>query len=182
MNVYNFIKIKSLFLSVLPLFLLSCGSNIAVDNENKQEIPSSKSQELIQQAIEAHGGKLYESAHYQFTFRDKVYTFKNNGQEYLYTSEHQTDQGWQKDYFENSEFKRTLDEKPLNLTTEAMKAYGETLNSVIYFATLPHKLSDASVNSKHEGQQTIKGTTYEQVLVTFSQEGGGEDFDDEYRY
>lgn len=167
--------------TALLLGLFSCGSDTPAD-QTKTESPPSKSEELINQAIEAHGGELYETAHYQFTFRDKVFTFKNNGQEYVYTSEHQTDQGWQKDYFENGEFERKVGGTPINLSTEAMDSYGETLNSVIYFATLPHKLSDASVNSKHKGQTTINEINYEQVLVTFSQEGGGEDFDDEYVY
>ncbi|MEO9533525.1 MAG: DUF6503 family protein [Crocinitomicaceae bacterium] len=170
------------FLLIIPFVLLACGSDNDAKNEQIEQEQLSKSQSLINQMIEAHGGVLYEQAHYQFTFRDKVYTFKNNGSDYRYTSEHQTDQGWQKDTYENGKFERSQGDKILNLSTEAMGMYGETLNSVIYFATLPHKLSDPSVQSEYAGTRTIKGVEYEVVKVTFKQEGGGQDFQDEYCY
>ena len=56
------------------------------------------------------------------------------------------------------------------------------LNSVIYFAKLPHKLGDASMNKSYEGSATIKGKNYEVIKVPFNQEGGGTDFEDEYYY
>jgi hypothetical protein len=52
---------------------------------------------------------------------------------------------------------------------------------VIYFATLPYKLQDASVNRFIE-ETTIKDKQYDVVGVTFGQDGGGKDFDDEFHY
>jgi hypothetical protein len=55
-------------------------------------------------------------------------------------------------------------------------------NSVIYFATLPYKLQDASVTKTFVEEATIKGKRYWSYKVTFGQDGGGKDFDDEYMY
>jgi hypothetical protein len=44
--------------------------------------------------------------------------------------------------------------------------YSEALNSVIYFATLPYKLQDASVNRKFIEETTIKDKQYDVVGVT----------------
>lgn len=170
---------KQLLVYFPVFFVISCGSPKLKDDVQKE---ISDSQALLNKSIEAHGGDLYETANYQFTFREKVFTFKNNGQEYKYTSEFQTDAGWQTDVLENGNFKRMLGDIELNLSTEAVNSYKESLNSVIYFATIPHKLGDASVHSKHEGETTIKGKKYEQILVTFSEDGGGQDFEDEYYY
>jgi hypothetical protein len=50
---------------------------------------------------------------------------------------------------------------------------------VIYFATLPYKLQDASVRKFIE-ETTIKDKQYDVVGVTLGQDGGG--FDDEFHY
>jgi len=167
-----------------PLFLLfSCGAREVVEessNESQNELSISDS--LINETIKAHGGELYNDASFQFTFREKVYSFKNNGAQYEYTSEFQTDNGWQKDVFKDREFTRSIEGNELNLSEEDAEKYGESLNSVIYFATLPHKLSDASVQSEYLGQKTIGLNLYETVKVMFKQEGGGQDFQDEYCY
>lgn len=170
---------KQSLIFALLFFLISCGPQEVKENHPPE---LSDSEELIKRAVEAHGGGLYDKANYQFTFREKVYTFENNGSEYRYTSEYQTDAGWQKDVLENGNFKRMLGDVELNLTTKDLNSYRESLNSVIYFATIPHKLTDASVNSKLEGETTINGKEYHQVLVTFSEDGGGQDFEDEYYY
>jgi hypothetical protein len=51
---------------------------------------------------------------------------------------------------------------------------------VIYFATLPYKLQDASVNRKFI-EETIKDKQYDVVGVTLVR-SGGKDFDDEFHY
>ena len=168
----------------LPFFLFfSCGS-AETSQESTQEFVAdlSISDSLIEEAIKAHGGELYETAEYQFNFREKVFTFKNNGTKNEYTAESQTDLGWQKDVLKDGIFTRSIDGNPLNLTEEESGKYGESLNSVIYFATLPHKLSDASVQSEYFGQTTIGLKEYETVKITFKEEGGGQDFQDEYCY
>jgi Family of unknown function (DUF6503) len=176
---------KYLMVIFLSGVFLSCVSEDGSEptlNPEAQTQEVSKSDSLINQTIEAHGGELYDQANYQFTFREKKYVFKNDGANYSYTSEYQSDEGWQKDILENGDFMRFIDGEKLSLSEEDAGKYGESLNSVVYFATLPHKLSDASVKSNYIGVVEIDSVSYESVKVTFSQEGGGEDFEDEYFY
>jgi hypothetical protein len=83
---------------------------------------------------------------------------------------------------ENGTLTRTVNGNTTGLSPKDVAKYTEALNSVVYFATLPHKLSDAAVNKSYVGRTTIKGQDYEVVAVTFDQEGGGVDHDDEFRY
>jgi hypothetical protein len=47
---------------------------------------------------------------------------------------------------------------------------------------LPYGLNDTAVNKKLLGQTTIKGEPYYEVKVTFDQQDGGTDYEDEYMY
>lgn len=164
-------KITS-FLIIVIFFISKCN--------NEKEI--SKGELLVSKAIEAHGGKKYNNAHYQFVFRDKIYTFKNSETAYEYTVEFLKDGKKYFDKLNNDGLTRTIDEKIIELDVKKQDQISESLNSVIYFATLPHKLSDDSVNKKYVGQQEIKNIAYDLIEITFQQEGGGKDFEDTYYY
>ena len=177
-----------LTLCILTAFIISCNSK----KENQDEIvkndaieavkPLTKGDSIVNAAIEAHGGNKYNIADYSFTFRNKRYRFKNNDFNYEYSSEVQKGDSLIKDVMINSDFTRYVNSQKQNLTPENTAKFGESLNSVIYFATLPYKLQDASVNKEFIEEITIKGKRYEVVKVTFGKDGGGKDFDDTYMY
>jgi len=174
-------------LSVLLLLVWSCNTKKDSDTTTEAkginpEKSITKADSIVNQAIEAHGGDLYITADYSFVFRDKKYRFKNDGSKYEYSSEGQKGDSLIKDVMINSNFKRSINGLNQTLTTEDAAKYGESLNSVIYFATLPYKLQDASVHKTYIEQTTIKGKKYDVIEVTFGQDGGGKDFDDEYMY
>jgi hypothetical protein len=149
---------------------------------NKGTIAPSKAITSINQAIKAHGGDLYETADYSFVFRQKNYRFVNNGDKYTYEVR-STKKGVSTiDQLENNIFTRTQAGEPMELSEKDIEKYTGALNSVIYFATLPHKLKDDAVHKKYIEEITINGRNYDVIEITFSQEGGGEDFDDEYYY
>jgi hypothetical protein len=50
-----------------------------------------KADSIVNGAIEAHGGKLYDNADYSFVFRGTKYRFQNNEATYAYSSEIQGD-------------------------------------------------------------------------------------------
>lgn len=137
---------------------------------------------LIQSAVAAHGGEAYDGAHYQFIFRDKTYTFHNHKDLYTYTRTTTKDGNTILDKMDNQGFVRMVDGQKAELTEKQANGNREGLNSVIYFATLPHKLLDKAVNAKYVGEQDIKGKSYSLVQVTFDQEGGGKDYDDVFMY
>jgi len=198
-NKYDALK-PIIGLLIVMFFLVSCGE---VNNDNNKGVKSArekdeftenqkvkveevkeltKADKILQQCYEAHGGDRYKSAHFGFVFRDKKYAFKNAGDKFTYTL----------DYInEGHEISRTLRDweleaksngKVLDLTDKEIKGYSNGINSVIYFATLPHKLLDPAVMLDYEGEAKIKGKKYHMLSVRFNEEGGGEDFDDDYLY
>lgn len=141
-----------------------------------------KADSLVAEAIKAHGGELYDTAHYRFRFRKNQYSFQNSASGYRYAAIGQKDGDDIEDILENGNLTRTVNGDTVELSDKDVKKYTEALNSVIYFATLPHKLSDAAVIKTYAGQTIIEGEKYDTVAVTFEQEDGGTDYSDEFRY
>lgn len=148
-------------------------------------IPNTSAQdakELLNKTLKAYGGNKYKKAHYQFVFRDKVYRFKNNKDTYQY-SVRKTVNGTQIfDQLSNGQFSRSINGVESTLSKKEVMGATGSLNSVIYFATLPYKLLDPAVNLAHGGTTTIKGVEYKLLEVTFDEEGGGVDHDDQFIY
>ena len=142
-----------------------------------------KADQIIEAVIKAHGGSLYDQADYSFVFRKKSYRFKNDGQSFTYEVTTKDAKGnIIKDVIENGTFSRFVNNAPIELSEKNKTRYSAALNSVIYFATLPHKLKDAAVNKSYQGEVTIKGENYHVVKVFFDEEGGGADHDDVFYY
>jgi len=137
---------------------------------------------LLHKALEAHGGNRYDTADYTFVFRDKIYTFKNDGPTYRYTRAYEKDGKAILDLLDNGTFTRATDGKATPLSAKATRAASDGINSVVYFATLPHKLRDAAVNRYPAGETTIRGKKYQTLKVNFDEEGGGTDHDDNFLY
>ena len=183
---------QTLLFITLFFSLIACDSKekstaqqtAAVSETTPKETPKTadKASQIIQETIKAHGGELYDQANYQFVFRDKEYSFKNDGKNYTYTVKSTKDGTTTEDILENGAFSRQVNKKPIELTEKKKNSAIGSVNSVIYFATLPHKLNDAAVNKKFVEETTIKGQKYDVLKVTFNEEGGGEDHDDEYHY
>ncbi|MEM6719523.1 MAG: DUF6503 family protein [Bacteroidota bacterium] len=187
------IKTTNVFL-LLTLFLglTACDSNkksteketAAVSEIPQKEMPKSadKATQILQETIKAHGGELYDQAKYEFIFRDKKYTFHNNGNNFAYTVEITKDGTTTFDVLENGTFSRKVNNQTVTLSEKKENSAKNAVNSVIYFATLPHKLNDPAVNKKFLEETTIKDQKYDVLKVTFNEEGGGDDHDDEYHY
>lgn len=140
-------------------------------------------QSIVDEAIVAHGGEIYNSLNVEFDFRKMHYVIKTNGGEYQY-ERHQTDSSGVKtvDVLTNNSFERTVNGEVVSVPDTMAAKYSSSVNSVAYFFLLPAPLNDAAVNKKLLADVTIKGQNYHQVEVTFAQEGGGEDFQDRYIY
>lgn len=150
--------------------------------EKSDQLSKETANAIIDNAIKAHGGKLYETVQYQFVFRDKTYSFNNqNGYTYWVKA---TDSLGNRvvDTLQNGIFTRNVNNEKIELSSKDVAKYSNALNSVIYFATLPHKLSDAAVHKDYLGETVIHGEDYDIVKVTFEEEGGGEDHDDVFMY
>lgn len=164
------------FASILSLLFISLSTC------NKKEKDLTSAEKLIFETIDAHGGERYDNAYIMFTFREKNYTFKNVGETFEYTVSFEKDGKAIHDILNNEGIVRSIDGKTEQLTEKQKASYSESLNSVIYFATLPNKLRDKAVNKEIVGETKIKGEDYDVVEITFNEEGGGKDYDDTFHY
>ena len=110
------------------------------------------------------------------------YTFKNDAKGYRYARTDIKNTDTIIDVLDNGKFMRTINGKPVELSEKDIAIQAEAVNSVIYFATLPHKLKDRAVNKKVSGIATIKGQEYALLQVNFDKEGGGKDYNDTFLY
>lgn len=154
----------------------------ATDNAANEVTQATPAEAILARTLTAHGGERYEAAAYRFTFRNMAYTFTNKAGSYVYTRTQQQDEKTVVDVLDGSKLSRTVDGNPVELDEKKRTAYSNSINSVIYFATLPHKLLDPAVNLNYAGEQTVGEQTYDLLRVDFDQEGGGEDHDDNFVY
>lgn len=142
----------------------------------------SVAQKVIDRSIEAHGGKLFESSNISFDFRDRYYEISKSPSRFQYIREFTDSTGLVRDVLNNSGFVRTVNGKVVTLPEDRIRAFSNSVNSVAYFTFLPYGLNDAAVFKKYLGEAQLEGKKYHKVKVTFSEAGGGEDFDDVFIY
>lgn len=172
---------------ILPFLLFSilfsCKPKETITNASSMGSKKlTKADKILAKAFAAHGGKKYNKAHYEFIFRKKKYTFRNDGPNYNYTVTYERNGQTNFNQLDNNGLIRKVDGKKVEISEKEYNAHFGALNSVIYFATLPHKLYDPAVMTSYKGATTIKGKEYEVLEITFKKEGGGQDHEDEYYY
>ena len=168
------------FFGVLLLFIWSC-ENKASSSQKKTS--THKGQEVIDQAIIAHGQHLFENATLSFLFRDKQYSARRSDAEYTYTRSFKNGSALIEDMLINStDFSRKKNDISIEIEKEWAEKYSRSINSVLYFFQLPYLLNDLAVKKIDQGIKQIKGENYYQIKVSFQIENGGEDFEDEYLY
>lgn len=180
-------NLKKGIVGFLVLGVLACTNPMEENQPLVEETIQNKNsknetEELFQAMLVQHGGSQYDSVQYSFIFRKARYSFKNSGSSYVYTREFVKDTKTVRDEMDGLSFTRKVDGVEQQIPEKEITKYRSSINSVIYFATLPHKLTDASVHKKMIGLDTINGQGYTMMKVAFSEDGGGEDFDDEYLY
>lgn len=160
-----------LFLALLVIIFSAC--------QNKE---ASAAQQIVDQAIAAHGLSKLEHSVVEFDFRNRHYRASRKNGEYVYERIFEDSLGTVHDSLSNRGFSRRINGKQVDLPVKKREAYANSVNSVIYFALLPYFLNDPAVNKEFLGVSTIKGEPYHKIKVTFQQEGGGKDHEDVYIY
>lgn len=158
---------------VFPIFLffLSC-----------QSPKSENAQEIIQKALHQSGFDK-SSFSVDFDFRNYHYTFIRKPSFYSFSRSTIQKDVEVKDVMTSSKpLQRFIDGKMILLSDSLQRVYSNSLNSVMYFFQLPKPLQDTAAINELVGAVVIHGDTYWTLKVTFKEEGGGEDFQDEYRY
>lgn len=170
------IKMK-LYINLIVTFIL-----LACSNDSQTISTDSKAQSIVDKAIKAHGGKLYERLELSFEFRDKKYQAKIDGNQFVYERLVKDSTGNIRDIYTYKNIKRLVNDTPYPLSEKEIKNFSQSINSVLYFALLPYKLNDPAVIKQYMGEVEIKGSRYHKVYVTFKKEGGGTDHQDEFIY
>ena len=139
-------------------------------------------EQIIDQAIKTHGGGPLQEATVSFDFRKKHYRVQLNHGSFRYESTVNDSIGLVHDVLTNDDFIRTVDGQRQVLNAEDESRYRNALNSVVYFALLPYFLNDPAARKELIGEATVQGKPYYKIRVTFAEEGGGDDYDDEFVY
>ncbi|PKP24717.1 MAG: deoxyribose-phosphate aldolase [Bacteroidetes bacterium HGW-Bacteroidetes-2] len=138
-------------------------------------------QSIVDKAILIAGGDRYDHAEMDFTFRNIKYkSIRQNGtfslQRFLPDTLNTID------ILTNDGFIRLQKSEKIPLADSIAFKYMESVNSVHYFVQLPFGLNNPAVYKKLLGESTIKNKNYYKIEVTFSEEGGGVDFEDVFLY
>lgn len=168
-------SMQKLFSFSFPfVFLLGCLSS---GNDSKND-----PQYIVDQAIEACGGEKFLHAEISFTFRDRKYISVRNNGDFQYERLFGENGDSIRDVLNNQGFYREVNGARVEIPDSMAVKYTSSVNSVLYFAVLPFGLNDPAVKKKYLGQVQIKDIAYHKISITFAQEGGGEDFQDQFVY
>lgn len=166
-------KTRSVLITALAVFILSC---------KEKQTHNITAQQIVDHSIDACGGELYRTANISFDFRGMTYVKENdNGQKILKRIQ-KNDSLDIVDIKTSKGFERYVDGELIATPDSLANLYGNSINSVHYFAYLPYGLNDPAVNKEYLGDIKIQENTYHKVKVTFNEENGGDDFDDVYLY
>ncbi|WP_026915508.1 DUF6503 family protein [Christiangramia portivictoriae] len=164
---------KRLLTAIMSLLLIGCA----------QKEDTLTADEIIQNAIERAGGELYEMAEIDYTFRDRAYKSYRNGGRFSYTRIMTDSLGNRiKDVLDNDGLTRKVNDSNVAIQDSLVLPIGNSINSVNYFVHLPYGLMADAANRELVGKDTIAGREYYEIKVTFSENGGGTDHEDEYLY
>lgn len=140
-------------------------------------------QEIIDKTILYSGADLVANAEISFNFRNRTYVaHRKNGIYKLRRFEIYKDSIVTEDVLTNNGFKRLINTKPIILSDSNKMKYSNAVNSVHYFSVLPFGLNDKAVHKKLLASSTIHNKEYYKIEITFSEDGGGEDFEDVFIY
>ncbi|WP_300434441.1 DUF6503 family protein [Christiangramia sp.] len=164
---------KYIYTCLIILFFTSC-------TQEKKELTAD---EIINKAIENAGGERYENAEIDFVFRKREYKSTREGGKFQYERILIDSMGNKiHDVLNNKGLERFVNDTVTKLQDSLVLPVGNSINSVHYFVQLPYGLNVPAANKKLLGKDSIAGREYYEVQVTFSEEGGGTDHEDEYLY
>ena len=140
-------------------------------------------QQIIDKSIVASGADKVANGQIEFKFRDKEYAaVRENGLFRLFRSFKDEKLGMVSDGVLNNGFERHVNGHLFKVPDSMAVKYTSSVNSVHYFSVLPYGLNDAAVKKKLLPEVNINSKPYYKVQISFSEEGGGEDFEDVFIY
>jgi Family of unknown function (DUF6503) len=164
-------RMKTLYILCLTLIFVAC--------EEKETLTA---ETIIDKAIsEACSGNC-TSAELNFVFRKVRYKSVRENGSYRFERNIIDSTGNYLDILTNNGFQRYRNDTLQVLADTTAQKYAESVNSVHYFAQLPFGLHAPAAKKELLGEATIHNNKYYEIGVTFSEEGGGTDFEDKFVY
>ena len=163
---------RTLVMLIVIVFISSC----------KPEKKVLTAQEIIDKSIVASGADKLAVSAIDFDFRKRHYTAVRNKGKFSLIRITKNETTETKDILSNKGFERYRNDEFISIPDSMATRYSGSVNSVHYFAVLPFGLNDAAVKKKLLREAMVKGKTYYKIEVRFSEDGGGEDFDDVFVY
>ncbi len=148
----------------------------------ESEDAQARGRDIIRRAVRAHGHDKLAEATVQFRFRGTPYRMSRRGGRYRFERTVRRNGRVLAEVLTNDGYAPTLDGQPLSLPAPQRDARRRSLNSVVYFASIPFVLEDPAVRPRAGEPMTIKGRIYDTVEVRFTADGGGDDHDDVFLY
>lgn len=139
-------------------------------------------QALIDSSIQVAGGEYYQNSDVRFLFRDKAYEAQLRGNKKTLKRVTFKPDSLIEDIKTGKTFSRLVNGEAVVLPDSLAGNYANSVNSVHYFAYLPYGLNDPAVKKRLLGRSQIDGEDYYEIEVTFTEEGGGSDYEDVYVY
>lgn len=169
------------YLSVLFVFVLFFNCK---NETNKTELTIGNADEIINKSIAVSGGNVLVSnaTTINFDFRSIAYEAEYKSSHKLLSRLMLKDNDTVRDVLNGQKFQRFINEKPVVVSDTMIPKYSASVNSVHYFSVLPNGLNDKAVNKELIGEESVKEKDYYKIRVTFSQNGGGEDYEDVFIY
>jgi hypothetical protein len=160
------------FLLLIIIIISSC----------KSEKKLLTAQQIINKTIVFSGANKVSNSKISFKFRDKDYAaIRKNGGFKLFKY-NKKDSISVDEVLTNNSYKRLINTQSVKVADSMITKYSNSINSVHYFSVLPFGLNDKAVQKKLLASSTINEKEYYKVEITFSEDGGGEDFEDVFIY
>lgn len=174
---------KYFLLLIVSAFVMACEQPSSPEQQETMVTTENPAQQIIDQCIAKHGGEVYDQIELSFAFRDRTYKGRRMDGKFSYERRLVQEDGTVLlDILDNERLIRKKNGEAVQLTAKDSSAYANSVNSVFYFALLPYFLNDPAAIKTYLGSSTIKEQPYHKIQVTFRQEGGGKDFEDQFVY
>lgn len=148
-----------LFLAALWSWLLLNNCKPAGDEKDPQY--------LADQAIRAHGSKIFDQSIIEFKFRDRYYKSTRLDGKFIY------ERFWDSlgtvihDVLTNQGLTRIVDQTEVVLDAKKKEAYSNSLRGVFYFFGLPFQLNDPPVIKEYIGEVILMEQPYHKIRIRF---------------
>jgi hypothetical protein len=163
------LSMKYFYVFFILLIATGCTKELTVD-------------EIIDSSIDAYGGQKVYNSIIEFDFRNRHYLARYHNYKYLLQRTFSDSTGHFVDALTNEGFTRSQNDSLLVLDEEWAGKYSRSVNSVVYFFRIPFVLRDGAAKPELLGVTAINEQSYYKVKVSFSEDGGGDDFDDSFIY